>query len=155
MTSWMTHFALFLMICALHSSSARATGAGNFEVAVNLLRSMNLQKTWEANMDAMVNQMSGGDPHAMQTIAGAMKKWMSYRLVEPKLAEIYSKFYTNEEMKELHKFYQSPLGRKSLDLQPKILVESVKLTQALLEPHAHEIEALMKGPPPQSNPRKK
>ncbi len=106
-------------------------------------------------MDAMVNQMSGGDPQAVQAYSGAMKKWMSYRLVEPKLAEVYSKFYTNDEMKELHKFYQSPLGRKSLDLQPKILVESVKLTQALLEPHAHEMEALMKGLSPQSNPRKK
>ncbi len=41
----------------------------------------------------------------------------------PNLADIYAEHYTPEELRELAAFYETPLGRKMLMVEPKILAD--------------------------------
>ncbi|NRB08638.1 MAG: DUF2059 domain-containing protein [Richelia sp.] len=40
---------------------------------------------------------------------------------------LYSKDFTNEEIKGLIAFYETPLGRKTISVMPKLLQESILL----------------------------
>jgi hypothetical protein len=42
---------------------------------------------------------------------------------------VYDKYYTHDEIKELIKFYESPLGRKMVDTNPLILNETMAIGQ--------------------------
>jgi len=42
---------------------------------------------------------------------------------------IYDKYYTEEEIKQLIKFYNSPIGKKSIDKMPAIMQESMEVGQ--------------------------
>lgn len=42
---------------------------------------------------------------------------------------IYEKFYTHEEIKELKKFYNSPIGKKSIQVLPQLTQESLVVGQ--------------------------
>jgi len=39
---------------------------------------------------------------------------------------VYNNYYTEEEIKKLIQFYESPVGKKLLEVTPKIIVESAK-----------------------------
>lgn len=42
---------------------------------------------------------------------------------------IYSKHYTNEDIKGMIAFYQTPLGKKLISILPKITQESIEVSQ--------------------------
>jgi len=42
-----------------------------------------------------------------------------------RIIPIYSKYYSQEEIRELLAFYQSPIGRKTIQVLPKVLSESM------------------------------
>lgn len=44
-----------------------------------------------------------------------------------RIIPIYSKYYTNEDIKELLKFYQTPLGKKTIATLPQITTESTEI----------------------------
>ena len=48
------------------------------------------------------------------------------------IADIWARHYTVEDLRGLQAFYQSPIGRKSLQLQPVLARETVILQQTLL-----------------------
>ncbi len=45
------------------------------------------------------------------------------------LIPIYSKYYTNEEIKQIVAFYQSPLGKKIITVLPQLTQESIVVGQ--------------------------
>jgi len=47
----------------------------------------------------------------------------SQKLMEM-LVPVYDKYYSTEELKQLLQFYQTPIGKKSLEVMPKVLAES-------------------------------
>lgn len=47
-----------------------------------------------------------------------------------KILPIYDQNYTEDELKELIRFYKSPAGQKNLELTPKIVVESMEAVAA-------------------------
>lgn len=58
-------------------------------------------------------------------------------------AEVYAAHFSAAELKQLLKFYQSPLGKKSVDLQPQVNNE---LFQRVLQTFPQRFEEAMKAP---------
>ena len=50
----------------------------------------------------------------------------SYGEVEMKIAEVYQQHFTNDEIKQLIAFYESPIGKKLVQEQPAIQADSYK-----------------------------
>ena len=48
-----------------------------------------------------------------------------------KIAEVSMKYYTHEEVKELLGFYNSKIGKKSIEVQSKLTKESMGMAQEL------------------------
>lgn len=52
---------------------------------------------------------------------------------------IYDKYYTHEDILDLISFYESPAGRKSIEVQPDIIAETFVISQAWGEDIARRI----------------
>ena len=54
-------------------------------------------------------------------------------------ADIYERHYTQEEIVGLINYFESPLGRKSVKVNPQITQESIGLSQAYFESLSKEV----------------
>lgn len=60
------------------------------------------------------------------------------------LIEVYDKFYTGDEVKELIKFYETPLGKKFLVTAPQVYEESYKVGEKWGTKIATELQEKLK-----------
>lgn len=59
-------------------------------------------------------------------------------VIDEMMLEVYDKFFTLEEIRELIAFYKTPVGQKLLKQVPAIAAESMKVTQTKLLPRLME-----------------
>ena len=88
---------------------------------------------------------SSSSPERSQQIVGAFIQKLSDRFSaewKDLLVGIYDRHLSQEEVKELIKFYESPLGRRLKDAMPKITEES---TQAGLKRGGELIQEILRG----------
>jgi hypothetical protein len=52
---------------------------------------------------------------------------------------LYDKFFTEQELRDLIAFYRTPTGRKSLQVMPELLAESMQQAAAILGPQISRI----------------
>lgn len=51
------------------------------------------------------------------------------KLCDEIYTEIYEKYFSEDELKKLLAFYKSPIGKRMVEMQPKIATEAMQLTQ--------------------------
>ena len=85
-------------------------------------------------LTAMNSQGRTAPPEVSQLIIDVVREHISDFVgsdsSEAGLVAIYAKYYTHDDVKELLKFYQSPLGEKMLEVGPQIALESAQFGQA-------------------------
>ena len=125
----------FLLTLFLFTSVAYANDPvrENHDDAINLLRSMGMEKTFNDSSQAMIQQISNGDKKTYAELSVFMHKVLNYKEIEPQMADIYARNYTKSELQDILDFYNSPTGKKSLRLMPKIAAESMAITQNLMK----------------------
>ena len=81
-----------------------------------------LEENFMASIDAAMQSMKGGSPGLLKAIKEATQVYYSehYRWEElrPIFGRAYSAEFTDDELKALIAFYESPLGRKAADKLP-------------------------------------
>jgi len=63
------------------------------------------------------------------------------QIVEEMSYELYSKYFTEAEMRDLVAFYKSPTGKKSIVVTPKMFAESMSITAERIKPKVLAIVA--------------
>ena len=63
------------------------------------------------------------------------------QVVEDISYELYSKYFTEDEMRDLVAFYKSPTGKKSIVVTPKMFAESMSITAERIKPKVLAIVA--------------
>ena len=103
--------------------------AGTKEAAVDdLLGAMQIEKQVDFNsITELIPQEKGPGTEAVGKMFKSMQdfnaKYMSWKVLKPEFAKIYSQAFTENEIRELLKFYKSPAGSKLAGKQPAILKE--------------------------------
>ena len=59
------------------------------------------------------------------------------------MVDLYTQTFTEQELKDLVKFYESPLGKKVLREMPKVTQQSAQLAQQSLEPAVPVVNKLL------------
>mgnify|MGYP005607049363 FL=1 len=59
------------------------------------------------------------------------------------MVKLYTNGFSEAELNQLIAFYKSPLGQKVLKQMPALFSESMKMTQARLEPAVPQIQQLL------------
>lgn len=93
-----------------------------------------------AKKAALQKEMIDSSKRAAERMRELFREKIDYgRLIEEVSEEIYDAHYSNDELKDLIAFYESPTGQKTVRITPQILSESMLKTSQRLSPQIQEI----------------
>jgi hypothetical protein len=78
----------------------------------------------------------------MKKVGDLLVKEMNWEAIKEPMIEIYSKHFTEEEVKGLISFYQSNLGKSMTKKMPLIMQDSMLVSQDLMKDFMPKIQAL-------------
>lgn len=114
---------------------------------VNLLNSEQQAEQLQAQMIPLI--IRGAGEHAQElaqhrdVLEAWVSRYLSWGAMSNEVAAIYRKHFTEAELKQLIAFYQSPVGKKSLDTMPAIFQESSLVGQSLAERNMPALQAML------------
>ena len=73
----------------------------------------------------------------------ALDNAIGWKKIKPKMVDLYTQTFTEQELKDLVKFYESSLGKKVLREMPRVTQQSAQLTQQSLEPAVPVVNKLL------------
>ncbi|PVZ20238.1 MULTISPECIES: DUF2059 domain-containing protein [unclassified Pseudomonas] len=73
----------------------------------------------------------------------ALDSAIGWNKLKPDMVKLYTDNFTEAELKDLVKFYQSPLGQKVLQKMPQVTQQSAELTQQKLQPAVPVVNKLL------------
>lgn len=62
-------------------------------------------------------------------------------VLESVSTKVYDKYFTSKELNDISDFYQTPAGKKALDVLPQVMQESAQMTGEIVTPKVKEIVA--------------
>lgn len=73
----------------------------------------------------------------------ALEQAVGWDKLKPDMVKLYTSNFNEQEMKELIRFYESPLGKKVLEKMPTLTAQSAQLTQGKLETAVPKVNQLL------------
>ena len=140
-------FCLSLLFSALALSSpvtARADQASHRKAAESLLNLMEMDKLISESVDQMLAVQIQQNPTIapFQTQMKAfLNKYMSWASLKDDLIGIYVTEFSESELNELNKFYQTPLGKKAVQKMPGMMAKGAEIGQKRVQEHLPELQA--------------
>lgn len=91
-------------------------------------------------------QQNPGIARDLNEVAAKMRADLAPRLEElnAEVARLYATYFTEPELKEILAFYKSPVGKKVLTEQPKLVDDSLKFAQSWANKLSDEVVAKMR-----------
>jgi len=137
-----------LAACVLALGLARPARAqeeptpARLAAAEQLIASMDMEHTYQRTMDGMVEQQIRQNPDVAR-FEGIMRqffaKYIGWNLVKGDFARMYALTYTEDEMRQLGAFYQTPLGKRLMETMPELAMRSSQITQRRVMDHMPEL----------------
>jgi len=116
--------------------------------ALTLLATMNMKESYEGMIKRITQMQIQANPQ-LKAIEPAIEafftKFMGWEAQKGDIAALYAKNYTVEELKELNKFYQSPLGQKTVQIMPQLAAASAQIGQSKMMEHMPEMKAMVEA----------
>ncbi|TGE10537.1 DUF2059 domain-containing protein [Hymenobacter fodinae] len=69
-----------------------------------------------------------------------LTKYMSWQSMKEDLVQLYAQEFTEKELKELNKFYQTPTGRKTIQKMPMLMQAGMEIGQRRVQEHLPELQ---------------
>ena len=107
---------------------------GNDEFTKEINRAVELQNVTSNFSQMMTQQMQTLVNQGMiskQNLSALIKEIEAYAapLLKKKMAELYRKNFTLDELKQINAYLSSPAGKKALKLMPEFAAEGAKIMQ--------------------------
>jgi uncharacterized protein len=137
----------------LQITEVEKTAAGVYQGLLEQQRKMSLEvitRTVEVHPDYA--QLSDEDKervkrevlekstHAERRVQQLIDERVNFpKLIEEISYQLYDKYFTEQELKDLIDFYKSPTGKKATAVVPKLFAESMELVGLALQPKLQEV----------------
>jgi hypothetical protein len=101
---------------------------------------LNDERLSAADREALQKYMNEAAPRIFKRFRELIDQRVNFsQLIEDMSLELYDKYFTESEIKDLIAFYKTTTGQKTLSVLPKLLAESMQMTSAALKPHLHQV----------------
>lgn len=137
----------------LSVSYGQQPGSERYQAAETLVDSTETEEslfdTLEATLDQQTQQFAqmGISPEGIAEIKAAMlnffRKVIQWDEMKPEIVQLYAESFTTDELIELTAFYQSPLGKKTLQVTPQLMAKSAAVGQRFVEENQAELQATL------------
>jgi uncharacterized protein len=124
----------------------RADEASHRKAAESLLGLMGMDTVLSQSVDQMLAMQVQQNP-ALAPYQAQMKaflsKYMSWASLKDDMAKIYMAEFSESELNELNKFYQTPLGKKTVQKMPALMAKGAEIGQKRVQEHLPELQAAL------------
>lgn len=137
---------LFISGALCAAASARADEKSHLKAAADFLVAMQADKQMQGAMQQSLDMQIRQSPR-LAPVKDVMKKFfethLGWEALKDDLAKLYAEEFTEEELKELTKFYLSPVGKKSIEKMPALTAKAGQLSGKRMELHRGELQRLI------------
>ncbi len=131
-------------VVLFHVHTGFADEASHRQSAEALLGSMGMEKLLAQSVDQMLQMQVKQNPAIapFQTeMRGFLDKYMSWESMKADMIKAYTEEFTEQELKDLTAFYQTPLGQKTVQKMPSLMSKGAELGQRRIQEHLPELQA--------------
>ena len=137
-----------IALALLQPSALRADEASHKKAAESVLSLMGMESLLSQSIDQMLAMQVQQNP-AIAPYQAQMKtflsKYMSWASMKDDMAKIYMGEFTEPELNELYKFYQTPVGKKTVQRMPALMAKGAELGQKRMQEHLPELQAAIQS----------
>lgn len=137
-------YLLLGAIAFLQPTQVRADEASHRASAEALLNLMDMDKLMSQSVDQMLQIQLKQNPAIApyeQQMRAFLNKYMSWASMKDDMLKIYTVEFTEAELKELTAFYQTPVGKKTVQKIPQLMAKGAELSQKRMQDHMPELQA--------------
>lgn len=141
-----------LIFCVSFSSHSAPASETSLNKLFELTQMSQFLDTAYSRMDNMFAQQFAGQTISedqrqiigkyLLQISGMVRKELAWELIKPAIMEIYAATYSEQEVQELNKFYESTLGQKVLKQSPILMNETRQIMQTSMKTLEPKLQAL-------------
>lgn len=148
-----------LLVAVMLSSPLFAVdkNSGHYKSAVNLMDAADattmlrqarkqMQVMLSDRMDQLETKIPENKVEEFETykrnVSGLMRKNMRWSTLKDEFAELYMDIYTESELQQLAKFYNSPVGKKFVEKTPELMGRTMQIMQSRMAAAMPEIQKL-------------
>jgi len=134
--------ALFCFASALPAADAKAAISSHEQAARELYGMVGGQKLAAAAGSAMMVQFASNPELApyKDILEGWIQKVYAGGAFDKEMVRIYAEAYSEDELRQLIAFYQTPIGRKTLQIMPELMQKGMAVGQKLAQEHLPELQ---------------
>jgi hypothetical protein len=123
---------------------AGADQASHRAAAESLLNMMGMDKVMSQSIDQMLKIQMQQNPSIAPyepQMRAFFAKYMSWASMKDDLVNIYMSEFTEDELKQLGAFYQTPVGKKAVQRMPALFAKGAEMGQKRVQDHLPELQA--------------
>lgn len=145
----MRYFSFLVAIASVvvSASSSRADEKSHRAAAENVLTVSKTEETMKKSIDNMLDLQIKQQP-VLKPLRPAMEKFfakhLSYADIKDELIDLYVAEFTEEELKELARFYQTPLGKKSVEKLPVLTAKGAEIGMKRVQANQAELQQMIR-----------
>ncbi|GAB3837410.1 DUF2059 domain-containing protein [Hymenobacter jeollabukensis] len=128
---------------AAATPGAAPVPASQRKAAEELLVAMQMEQTATNALDQMVTAQLIQRPELKAVepeMRGFLHKYMSWAALKDDMVDLYAREFSEKELKELRKFYASPIGQKFTGKQSQLMAAGMALGQRRMQEHLPELQ---------------
>jgi len=134
---------LIIVVAFGQMTAVRASEQTHRQAAEALLGLMDMNKLLSDSLDQMLQMQMKQNPQIAPyepQMRAFFNKYMSWASLKEDMVKIYMAEFTEQELKELLAFYQTPVGKKSIQKMPTLLAKGAELGQQRVQQHLPELQ---------------
>lgn len=121
--------------------------ASHRQAAESLLALIYPPGSFDKLIDQMLDSQLKQHPDAVAIqpeMRAFFSKYMSWNSLKPDMVEVYSRNFTEAELHDITKFYQTPTGRKMSAVLPQLMQSGMEIGQKRIQDHLPELQEAIK-----------
>lgn len=130
--------SIAVVFTLLSPLASLAAPASHRAAAESLLSQMDMDKVLSQSIDQTLKAQVQANP-AIATYEPQMRaffaKYMSWASMKDDMINIYMGEFSEEELKQLGAFYQTPVGKKAIERLPALLAKGAEMGQKRVQEH--------------------
>ena len=135
---------MLLSLTPLVHGQADKAGTSHYKAAEQMLTLMDMQTVLKNSVDQMVKMQVQQNPSIAPfepIMRQFLAKYMSWDSLKADMVKIYMEEFTEAELGELNKFYQTPVGKKTVQRMPTLMNKGAELGSQRVQQHMPELQA--------------
>ncbi len=145
MKAFVTLFSAALVVAV--PALGRADEKSHRQAVEELLQVTNMEKVLKTSIDTALEVQMRANPRLTpyrDVMRKFFEKYMSWSSLKEDFIKLYMNEFSEEEVKQLTAFYRTPIGKKTLEKLPQLMMQGSKIGTERVQSHLDELQKMIR-----------